>query len=107
MDSTARGNAVGSGKRRPTRRPSKMSELTLAEERKAFDTQLEELRRTHPGQFVLMKNGQVIEFYPSHEAAYEAGLSRFGLDSVFLIAQAEKQGPQPVSIAWEAGVMFG
>ena len=84
-----------------------MSELTLEGERKAFDAQLEDLLHTHPGEFALMKNGQVVGFYPNHEAAYEAGLATFGLDSVFLIAPVVKEDPQPVSIAWESGVMFG
>jgi hypothetical protein len=84
-----------------------MSELTLAEERKAFDAQLDELLRIHSGEFALMKHGRVVGFYPSHEAAYEAGLLKFGLDSVFLIAPVVKEQPEPVSIAWESGVMFG
>ena len=82
-------------------------ELTLKEEQAAFETQLDELLKTHKGKFVLFKSGQVVGFFDDHESAYNEGLDRFGLDTVFLVAPVEKIRPQPISVSWDAGVMFG
>lgn len=80
--------------------------LTLKQEQDAFEAQLDELLRDHKGQFVLFKNGRPVEFFEDHGAAYTRGLDLFGLDSPFLIAPVAKSEPQPISVAWEAGVMF-
>jgi hypothetical protein len=83
------------------------NELTLQEEQAAFDEQTDALLPTHAGKFVLFKGGRPIEFFDDHVAAYKAGLERFGPDRPFLVAEVAKQIPQPVSVAWDAGVMFG
>ncbi len=80
---------------------------TLIQEREAFDAQLGEILESHRGDFALVKNGVVLEFFPNHESAYAAGLERFGIDTPFLIALVEETSPEPVSLAWDAGVMFG
>ena len=80
--------------------------MTLEEERRAFEAQVPELLKEHANEFVLFDGGVAVGFYPDRAAAYEAGLDRFGLDRSFLIARVEPPNPQPVSLAWEAGVMF-
>ncbi len=81
--------------------------LTLKDEQAAFDAQLDELLRSHPGKYVLFKDRRPVAFFDEYPAAYAAALQQFGLDAVFLIAPVARQTPQPVSISWEAGVMFG
>jgi hypothetical protein len=80
---------------------------TIEEEQAAFDSQLDELLKTYPGKYVLFKDGKPVEFFDDHESAYNAGLEKFGLDGPFLVAPVEKVSPQPVSVSWDAGVMFG
>jgi hypothetical protein len=79
---------------------------SIEEEQRAFDRQLPSLLEKHEGKFVLFKNGQVVEVFDDEGAAYEAGLDRFGIDTIFLIAKIEESDPQPVSISWELGLMF-
>jgi len=79
----------------------------LQREQDAFDRQLDGLLADHEGQFVLVRDGNVVAFFADHESAYAAALDRFGLDATFLVAQVKKFPPQPVSVAWDAGVMFG
>ena len=81
--------------------------LTLRDEQAAFDAKLDELLRTHPGQYVLFKNGEPVAFFADYPSSYAAALQRFGLRTVFLIAPIVPPNPQPVSISWEAGVMIG
>lgn len=83
-----------------------MSDLTIRQEQDAFEQQLPELLSSHRGEYALMKDGKVVNFFPTHDAAYEAALDQFGLDATFLIAKVDDGRPQPVSIAWETGVMF-
>jgi len=84
-----------------------MADLTLIEEQRAFEEQFESLLASHPGKYVLFKNGKLVGFYDDHETAYKAALEKFGLDAIFLIAPIAKSEATPVSIAWDAGVMFG
>ena len=79
----------------------------LKEEQEAFDKQLPDLLPSHQGQFVLFKDGKPVEFFDDHPSAYRAALDEFGLDATFLIAPVVESHPEPISIAWDAGVMFG
>ncbi len=81
--------------------------MTLEQEQAAFEAQLDELMREHAGQVVLFKDGNAVGFYPDHSSAYTAGLQRFGLGSVFLVAPVQPIHRHPVSFAWQAGVMVG
>ena len=81
--------------------------MTLQEEQAAFDSQLPDLLREHRGQFILFKDGHPVGFFADHGSAYAAGLERFGLDAVFLVAPVEPPRRQPISFSWQAGVMFG
>jgi hypothetical protein len=80
--------------------------MTLAEERKAFETQLSDLLAAHRNQYVLFKDGKPVAFFADNATAYDEALKRFGVDATFLIAQVVEQDPQPVSLALDAGVMF-
>lgn len=80
---------------------------TLEEEQAAFNEQLEDLVKEHRGEFVVFKSRVPVGFYPDYEAAYNAALAQFGLDNPFLVSQVEHRRPESVSLAWDAGVMFG
>ena len=82
-------------------------EMTLKEEQEAFEGQLDEMLFSHADTHVLFKGGQPIEFFNKSTDAYEAGLDRFGLDTVFLVAPVIRTYPRFVSLAWDTGVMFG
>jgi len=81
--------------------------VPLREEQAAFEEMLPSLLKDHPGEFALFKNRAPVAFFATEEAALRAALSQFGLGSDFLVARVEKLNPQPVSISWETGVMFG
>ena len=80
--------------------------LTLKDEQAAFEAQLDELLRTHPGKYVLFKDGRPVEFFETYPAAYSTALKRYGLGQIFLITPIVKLKPQPVSISWETNVMI-
>ncbi len=80
---------------------------SLREEQAAFDAQLEKLLPEHAGQYAVVKDGVPVKFFATHPEAYEFALDEYGLDAVFLIARVSKDEPEPVSLAWESGVMFG
>jgi len=80
---------------------------SLIVEQAAFEAQLDLLMESHPGTYALFHDGHAIDFFEQHEDAYVAALDRFGPDGVFLIAKVERSTPRSVSLAWDAGVMFG
>ncbi len=53
---------------------------TLTQEARVFNEHIEEWRRDHLGEFVLIKGTSVIGFYPSLENAFADGTKRFGLE---------------------------
>jgi hypothetical protein len=86
--------------------PSPENDLTaIREEQKAFDAALEELLKDHAGQFVLLKGGKAIGFYPSYADAYRAGLQHFGVNAVFLVSEVKRRDGEPASISWCTGAM--
>jgi hypothetical protein len=40
-----------------------------------------QLARQHPGEYALVHGGVLVGFHPSFQAAYDAGVEAFGLDS--------------------------
>lgn len=54
----------------------------------------------------MWQGGAVVDFFPSFEGAYRAGLDRFGMATDFVVAKVAEPAHAPISIAWEAGVMF-
>ena len=80
---------------------------SLQDEQKDFEQQLPELLKEHRGQFVLFQDGKPVDYFPTNEAAYSAGVQKFGTRATFLIAPVAQIGPLPISMAWDFGVMFG
>ena len=78
----------------------------LTHEQRAFDRMLASMLRDHAGEFVVIHEGRVVDFYSTYSEAYEDALRRFGLDRVFLVSEVKKREPEPVSISWQAGAMF-
>ena len=82
--------------------------MGIAEEQAAFCALLDDLLRSHEGEFVLFQSGEEHGFYPDYDSAYRAGLKQFGVDADFLVARVERpKEPEPVSLALDAGVLFG
>lgn len=69
---------------------------TLQENQDAFNEQRHELMKTHPGEWVLFYEAQLVELFPSFGEALAAGYERYGLETVFLIDQLID--PRPVFI---------
>lgn len=80
---------------------------SIEREQAAFDARLEEMIREHPAEFVLFEGEAPVAFFPTYDEAYQAGLTKFGVDSPFLVSEVKRRTPQTTSMAWEAGVMFG
>ena len=88
-----------------------MTQLTkeqiLQREQAAFESALEGMLKDHRGEFVLFKDSAPVAYFPQHEVAFADGLKRFGLEAPFLVARVERPQLGSVSLAWDAGVMFG
>jgi hypothetical protein len=65
-----------------------MATMTQAEplerERHVYESHLGEWRETHLGQFVLIKDDDVLGFFDSVEAAFNEGTARFRLEPFFV-----------------------
>jgi len=57
---------------------------TLSQEAEVFETSLAEWRQAHLGQFVLIKEREVIGFFGALDEAFAAGTRRFGLRPFFV-----------------------
>lgn len=57
---------------------------TLNQEAEVFETYLAEWRQAHLGQFVLIKEREVIGFFGTLDEAFAAGTQRFGLRPFFV-----------------------
>ena len=79
----------------------------LQAEQTAFDRSLEEMLKEHAGKFVLFKKGEPVGYFSDYQAAYKAGLEKFGLDQVFLVSEVKRRTAEPVSLSWVAGALFG
>lgn len=78
--------------------------MTLAEERAAFDAQLDALRERSPGKFALVRGGEVVGTFDDFQTAYAKGLDTYGVDETFLIAEIVKAPPSPISLSLSVGV---
>ena len=56
----------------------------LAREREVFEAHLEDWRKVHLGEYVLIKDNSVLGFYPSLDAAFDEGTRRFKLEPFFV-----------------------
>ena len=77
----------------------------LEQEQQAFDDQLDDMMRDHDGEYVLFRGGAPVEFFESYNAAYQAGLDRFGLDGVYIVSQVKRRDRHATSVTWAAGAM--
>ncbi|HYM62752.1 MAG TPA: hypothetical protein VEZ11_17845 [Thermoanaerobaculia bacterium] len=75
----------------------------LCREQEAFDVHLDDMMKTHSGEFVLFKDGEPVAFFRSYEEAYGSGITRFGLDQTFLVSEVKRREPQTTS--WELGAI--
>lgn len=79
----------------------------LRKERDAFDAALEGLLAAgHGGKYALVVDGTVQAMLATEAEAYEEGLRRLGLDTVFLVAQVAPAVAEPVSMSWELGLLY-
>lgn len=56
----------------------------LEHERRKFEKHIEEWRQSHLGEFVLIKNDDVVGFFPSLEEAFTEGAKLFGMSDFFI-----------------------
>ncbi len=56
----------------------------LAREKQVFDAHVNKWMAEHLGQWVLIKDGEVVGFYPDLQEASSKGLELFGLQDFFL-----------------------
>ena len=78
--------------------------LAMQEQRKALDSQLDDLRE-HEDEFVLFMDKRVVSFHKTFGQAYGAGIDQFGLDGMFLISAVHKPAWTTPSITWAAGAL--
>jgi predicted acetyltransferase len=60
------------------------ADRTLQREAEVFATHLEEWRREHLGEFVLIKGDEIVGFYKRLDEAFAEGTRRFGLQEFFV-----------------------
>ena len=70
----------------------------LKEELAFFSEKKDELLRTHPGQFVLIKGRTLIGVFPTREAAYAEGVQHFGGESFLVHHIVEKEPVEQVPL---------
>lgn len=78
----------------------------LKKDQTAFDAKLDEMMKAHAGEFVVVHSGSIAGFSSTYAAAYRSALKQFGIDETFLVSEVKKRDPEPISISWQAGVMF-
>lgn len=48
---------------------------------------------SHPGNYVVVKGAAVLDFFPTFEAAYQAGVGEWGTNTDFLVKQIVEHEP--------------
>ena len=81
--------------------------MTIQTERTTFLQLLPQLLVEHPEEFAVMHNGELVALKDSFEEAYTLAVKRFGPSEDFLVSRIVEQRPEPVSLAWSAGVVVG
>jgi hypothetical protein len=66
--------------------------MPLEQELETYGRELPRLVQGHEGEFVLIHGDQVDSFWPTEDAAYEAGCQRFGVQP-FLVKRVQKDEP--------------
>lgn len=66
---------------------------SLEEELSWYESNKAEWLNSHLGEFALVGKKRAVGFYPTYEAAFEAGLEAFGIGTDFLIKQVVEHEP--------------
>jgi hypothetical protein len=65
----------------------------LAAELQVYALHKNEWLKDYPGRYVVIKGDEVLNFYPTFEAAYSAGAGAWGIDTDFLVKQIVEHEP--------------
>jgi len=65
--------------------------ITLEKESKYFEEHKEELLKHYEGQFVLIKDDQLVGAFTTEEEAYQTGLKKFGNQPFFIKKVAKEE----------------
>ena len=78
-----------------------MSQLETAvlKETLKFREMLPALMLSHAGKWVLFKDERVVSAHATETEAFEAGVSAFGFEGGFVVAQVTKSKPTPINAA--------
>ncbi len=78
--------------------------MDIGAQQKAFDSIRDRLiEEGHEGEFVLMQDGQIVDFFPGAGEAYAKGLDLYGLERPFLIARVEPLERRVSIMHWTPG----
>jgi hypothetical protein len=65
----------------------------LAAELQVYALHKNEWLKGYPGRYVAIKGSEVLDFYPTFEAAYSAGAGAWGVNMDFLVKQIVEHEP--------------
>jgi hypothetical protein len=65
----------------------------LASELRVYALNKNEWLKGYPGRYVVIKGGEVLNFYPTFEDAYSAGAGVWGINMDFLVKQIVEHEP--------------
>jgi len=65
----------------------------LAAELQVYALHKHEWLKGNRGRYVVIKGGDVLDFYPTFEAAYSAGAGAWGINTDFLVKQIVEHEP--------------
>jgi len=66
---------------------------TFKTEFRVFQQHEKKWLQSHPGEFVVIAGTSLAGFYPNYEAAFRAGLRKFGISGEFLVKQVCVEEP--------------
>ncbi|HVM93258.1 MAG TPA: hypothetical protein VMT67_10630 [Terriglobales bacterium] len=67
--------------------------IRLAKELQCYTLHKDEWLRRHRDQYVVVRDSTVLDFFPTFEAAYQAGAGAWGLSTDFLVKQIIEHEP--------------
>jgi hypothetical protein len=70
-----------------------VNETRLAEELSSYKRHKEEWLAKHRNKYVVLKGSELLDFFPSFEAAYQAGVNEWGVSNDFLVKQIVEHEP--------------
>jgi hypothetical protein len=72
---------------------SATQETRLARELEVYAVHKNEWLKGHPGRYVVIRGTEVLNFYPTFDAAYSAGAGAWGINTDFLVKQIVEHEP--------------